>query len=149
MKKTIAVWTTAAALLLSAVGIVQAQQTTTTQETTTTTSTTDTGAGTTAADTHANVRSLTGCLQKGESANEYNLLGTDGSTWELKSDAVDLASHVGHTVTVTGAVPHSTMHGMKEDAKSEAQEHGMDKSATEHGHLTVTNVSMVSNSCQR
>ena len=74
-------------------------------------------------------------------------MGQNGSTWELKSDSTDLASHVGHTVTVTGAVPHATMHGMKEDAKGEAQEHGMDKSATEHGHLTVTNLSMVSSSC--
>ena len=29
------------------------------------------------------------------------------------------------------------------------QEHGIDKSATEHGHLTVTNLSMVSNSCSQ
>jgi hypothetical protein len=144
MKKIFALL--AAVLLLSSIGIVEAQQTTT-QQTTTTTTTTDKDASTAAADTHANVRTLTGCLQKGDSANEYSLMGQNGSTWELKSDSVDLASHVGHTVTITGAVPHATMHGMKEDAKSEAQEHGMDKSATEHGHLTVTNLSMVSSSC--
>jgi hypothetical protein len=56
---------------------------------------------------------------------------------------------VGHTVTLTGAVAHSAMHNMKEDAKSEAKEHGMDKSATEHGHLTATNLSMVSSSCSQ
>ncbi len=100
-------------------------------------------------DTHANVRTLTGCLHKGDSPKEYELVGDDNSTWEVRSDAVDLASHVGHTVTLTGAVAHATMHGMKEDAKQEAQEHGMDKSATEHGHMTVTNVSMVSSSCDK
>jgi hypothetical protein len=147
MKNTIALCTIAAALLVSTIGIGTAQQATTTQQTTTTTTTADNNAGTTATDTHANVRTLTGCLQKGDSANEYSLAGQNGSTWELKSDTIDLASHVGHTVTITGAVPHATMHGMKEDTKSEAQEHGVDKSATEHGHLTVTNLSMVSNSC--
>ena len=41
------------------------------------------------------------------------------------------------------------MHGMKEDTKKEAQEHGMDESATEHGHLTVTSLSMVRESCSK
>ncbi len=141
MKNTIAVWMIAGGLLLASAGIAKAQQTTTTQQTTTSTTTSD--------NPHSNVRTLTGCLQKGDSANEYALLGQDGSTWELRSDAVDLASHVGQTVTITGAVSHPTMHGMKEDTKREAQEHGMDKSATEHGHLTVTNLSMVSESCSR
>jgi hypothetical protein len=134
--------------LLVIAGIAQAQETSTTQQTTTTT-TTERDANTTAGDTHSNVRTLTGCIQKGEDANEYDLVGQDGSTWELKSDAVDLAPHLGHTVTITGAVAHPTMHGMKEDTKKEAQEHGMDKSATEHGHLTVTNLSMVSSSCSK
>ena len=75
------------------------------------------------------------------------MTGHNGSTWELRSDAVDLASHVGQTVTITGAVKHPEMHGMKEDAKTEAQEHGMDKSATAHGHMTVTDLTLVSKSC--
>ena len=41
------------------------------------------------------------------------------------------------------------MHGVKEDAKAEAKEHGMDKKATEHGHLTATAVKMVSDSCKK
>lgn len=99
--------------------------------------------------THSDVRTMTGCLQKGDGATEYALTAQDGSTWELKSDAVDLASHVGQTVSITGAVRNSTMHGMKEDMKNEAQEHGMDKSATEHGHLTVTQVNVMSNHCSQ
>ena len=91
MKNTIALCTIAAALLVSTIGIATAQQATTTQQTTTTTTTADNDAGTTATDTHANVRTLTGCLQKGDSANEYSLAGQNGSTWELKSDTIDLA----------------------------------------------------------
>jgi hypothetical protein len=72
-----------------------------------------------------------------------------GGTWEVKSDSVKLGEHVGHTVTITGVVSNATAHGMKEDTKEEMKEHGMDKNATEHGHLTATAVSMVSDSCQK
>ena len=99
--------------------------------------------------THKKVRTLTGCLQKGEGSNEYDLTAKDGGTWELASDAVKLAPHVGHTVTITGAVSNATAHGLKEDTKSEAKEHGIDKNSTEHGHITVTNLKMVSDSCGR
>jgi hypothetical protein len=98
--------------------------------------------------THKKTRTLTGCLQKAEDAKEYNLTTKDGGTWEVKSDSVKLAPHVGHTMKITGVVSNATLHGAKEDAKSEAKEHGVDKDSTEHGHMTVTNVKMVSNSCQ-
>jgi len=99
--------------------------------------------------THKKTRTLTGCLQKGDSADEYNLTTSKGGTWEVKSDSVKLGEHVGHTVTITGVVSNATAHGMKEDTKEEMKEHGMDKNATEHGHLTATAVSMVSDSCQK
>jgi hypothetical protein len=98
--------------------------------------------------THKKTRTLTGCLQKAEDAKEYNLTTKDGGTWEVKSDSVKLAPHVGHTMTITGVVSNATLHGVKEDAKSEAKEHGVDKDSTEHGHMTVTNAKMVSDSCQ-
>lgn len=142
MKNTLMHWGLASALALSTAGLMRAQEASVTQQTTTTTSDST-------SDTHANVRTLTGCLHQGDSAKEYELVGDDGSTWEVKSDAVDLASHVGHTVTLTGAVANATMHGMKEDVRKEAQEHGMAKSATEHGHMTVTSASMVSSSCTK
>src|SRR6202795_5079337 len=69
--------------------------------------------------THKKVRTLSGCLQKGDDANEYKLTTAKGGTWEIKSDGVALGEHVGHTVRVTGVVSHATMHGAKEDAKSE------------------------------
>ena len=99
--------------------------------------------------THKKTRTLTGCLQKGDSANEYKLTTAKGGTWEIKSDSVTLGDHVGHNVSVTGVVSHAKMHGMKEDAKAEAKEHNMDKDSTEHGHMTVTDLKMVSESCSK
>jgi hypothetical protein len=99
--------------------------------------------------THKKTRTLTGCLQKGEDANEYNFTAKDGGTWEIKSDSVKLDEHVGHTVKITGVVSDATLHGAKEDAKAEAKEHGVDKNSTEHGHMTVTNLTMVSDSCSK
>ena len=98
--------------------------------------------------THKNVRTLTGCLQKSDDEKEYKLTTDSGGTWEIKSDAVNLSDHVGHTVRLTGAVSHPSMHGAKEDAKDEAKEHGIDKNAAEHGHLTATAIKMVSKSCK-
>jgi hypothetical protein len=97
----------------------------------------------------ADVRDITGCLSKGDSANEFLLTGNDGSTWEVRSSKVALAEHVGHTVTATGVVSNATMHNMKEDAKDAAKDSGMKKSAAEHGHMKITDVKMVSDSCQK
>ena len=99
---------------------------------------------------HQKVRTLTGCLDKSEKdSNEYQLTTKTGGTWEIKSDAVKMAPHVGHTVTVTGVVSNATAHGLKEDTKAEAREHGIDKDSTEHGHMTVSGLKMVSDSCSR
>jgi len=98
---------------------------------------------TTKQDKSAEVRNVTGCLSKGDSATEFNVTASDGSTWEVKSKTVKLSPHVGHTVTVTGEVWHPDMHGAKEKAKS-----AVDADAKEHGHLNVTKVEMVSDSCK-
>lgn len=96
------------------------------------------------------VRSITGCLSKGDSANEFLLTADDGSTWELHNDsAVDLTSHVGQEVRITGAVTNAKMHNLKEDAKDAAKDTGMKKSDTEHGHLKPTDVQMVSDTCKK
>jgi hypothetical protein len=94
------------------------------------------------------VRDVTGCLSKGDSAKEFLLTGSDGSTWEIKNSPVPLAEHVGHTVTATGVVSNAKMHNMKEDTKDMAKDAGMKKSDSEHGHLKVTDVKMVSDSCK-
>jgi hypothetical protein len=99
--------------------------------------------------THKKVRTVTGCLHKGDDANEYELTTAKGGTWEVKADSLSLGDHVGHTVRITGVVSNAKMHGMKEDAKAEAREHGMEKDSTEHGHMTVTHLKMVSGSCSK
>jgi hypothetical protein len=99
--------------------------------------------------THKKVRTVSGCLQKTDDAHEYKLTTAKGSTWEIKSDAVSLGEHVGHNVRVTGVVSNAKMHGAKEDAKDKAREHGVDKDSTEHGHMTVTGLKMVSETCSR
>ena len=101
--------------------------------------------------THKKVRTVTGCLAQGDDANEFNLTTAGGATWEVKtdSDSLDLSKHVGHTVKITGVVSNAEMHGMKEDARAEAKEHGVGKNSTEHGHLTATALKMVSDSCNK
>jgi aspartokinase-like uncharacterized kinase len=97
----------------------------------------------------SNTRTITGCLSKGDSSKEYLLRANDGSTWEVRSDAVSLADHVGHTVAATGVVKNTTAHNLKEDAKDAAADAHMKKGNSEHGHMTITDVQMVSESCQK
>jgi len=92
-------------------------------------------------DTSRPTRTVTGCLQKGDHANEYHLIA-EHAKWHVKSDYVSLADHVGHKVKVDGAVSNAAFHGMKEDLKAEVH-----KTPTEIGELTVTNLEMVSDTC--
>lgn len=92
----------------------------------------------------ASVRTLSGCLSAGDKSGEYTLTTENGNTWELSSKTVKLRDHVGHTVKVTGDVWHSDMHGAKEQTKE-----AVDPDAKEHGHLRVTEVDMISESCKR
>jgi len=95
----------------------------------------------------SDTRTITGCLSNGDNAKEFQLNGNDGSTWEVRSSQVDLAPHVGHTVSATGVVSNSTMHNMKEDTKDLAKDSGAKKDNSEHGHLTITDLTMVSETC--
>jgi hypothetical protein len=100
----------------------------------------------------SDTRTITGCLSKGDnsaSSNEYLLTANDGSTWEVRSDTVSLADHVGHTVSATGVVKNATAHNLKEDAKDAAHDAHMKKDASEHGHMTITDVQMISKSCEK
>jgi len=76
---------------------------------------------------------VTGCLQKGDEPNEYAITGEDGKKYGLRSSTVKLSEHVGHKVTVTGRV------------KKEAQKN---EPSGESADLTVSNLQMVSESCQ-
>jgi hypothetical protein len=99
------------------------------------------------------VRTITGCLSKAKGADEYLLTGKNGSTWEVHSSdnsnsQVSLSDHVGHTVTATGVVSNAKLHNLKEDAKETAKDTGVTKDDKEHGHLTITAIKMVSESCK-
>ncbi len=94
------------------------------------------------------VRNVTGCLTQGDSAKEFLLDGKDGSTWEVRSDEVALADHIGHTVTATGVVSNAKLHNMKEDTQETVKDSGITEKNKEHGHLTITKVKMVSDSCK-
>jgi hypothetical protein len=97
----------------------------------------------------SDTRTITGCLSQGDNAKEFNLKADDGSTWEVRSSTVSLADHVGHKITATGVVSNATAHNMKEDAKDMAHDTGATKENNEHGHLKVTDVQMVSDSCSQ
>ena len=103
--------------------------------------------GTAQAKSKSDIRTITGCLSKGDSAKEFMLAGNDGSTWEVRSSRVALADHVGHTVSLTGVVSNAGMHNMKEDAKDMAKDSGMKKDNSEHGHMKITDIKMISDSC--
>ena len=94
-------------------------------------------------DTSQLTRYVAGCLEKGHDANEYYLTA-ENAKWHLKSasDNVRLADHVGHKVKVAGVVSNQPFHSMKEDLKAEVT-----KNPTETGLLTVTNLELVSDSC--
>lgn len=97
-------------------------------------------------------RTITGCLSKGDnsaSSKEYLLTASDGSTWEVRSDAVSLGDHLGQTVEATGVVKNPTGHNLKEDTKGAAADAHMKKDTPEHGHMTITDVRKVSESCQK
>jgi hypothetical protein len=97
------------------------------------------------------VRNITGCLTKAGGGDEYLLTATDGSTWEIhdKNSASDLAAHANQTVEVRGVVSHEKAHNMKEDAKDMAHDTGATGSHPEHGHLTVTKLHKVSDTCRQ
>lgn len=88
----------------------------------------------------------TGCLQKASSGNGYQL--TDSSTMKTydlsaASSDVDLSAHVGHTVTVTGT-PSAAAASTEQNPTSNPA----GQSQTQNQQLSVTNVKMVSSSCQ-
>jgi hypothetical protein len=91
---------------------------------------------------------VTGCLQKGDSADEFAIAGKDGKTWELSSKTVKLDEHVGHTVTVTGVRHHETKAEAAKEEKTEAKE-SKEAEAMEAGDLNVTSLKMVSESCTK
>jgi hypothetical protein len=89
-------------------------------------------------------KTLTGCLQKGDEPGEFSITSEDGKTWGLRSTNVKLDQHVGHQVTVTGSAHRES----KAEDRKEVQ---MEKAAgkEEYGDLRVTNLKMVSETCNK
>lgn len=87
---------------------------------------------------------VTGCLQKGTQPGEVTITGTDGKSYDLQSDNVKLAEHIGHQVAVTG----TDTREMKAEEKKEGQvEKASSKEA--YGNLSVTDLKMVSETCTK
>jgi len=89
---------------------------------------------------------VTGCLQKGDEADEFSITGEDGKTYGLRSSAVDLSKHLGHKVTVTGTLKAESAES-NEKEKGESEEHEK-KETAEVGDIRVTNLKMVSETCK-
>lgn len=89
-------------------------------------------------------KTVTGCLQKGDEADEYSITDADGKTYGLRSSSVKFADHLGHKVTVSGHLrPES-----EENEANERKEKNEQNEKKEAGDIRVTTLKMVSTSCQ-
>jgi hypothetical protein len=93
-------------------------------------------------------QTVTGCLQKGATSDEFSITGEDGKTWELRSRSVKLAEHVGHKVTVTGFRHHETKAEEAKEAKMEKKDN-KEAGEKENAGLRVTSLKMISESCAK
>jgi hypothetical protein len=87
-------------------------------------------------------KTVTGCLQKGDEADEFSLTGDDGKRYDLRSSSVKLADHVGHKVTVAGSFKPEGNERDEDEAKE--KENGN----KEVGDIQVKTLKMVSESCK-
>ena len=96
----------------------------------------------------SHTKTVTGCLQKGDEPGEFSITGADGKTWGLRSSNVKLEQHVGHQVTITGSGHRESKAHEKAEEKKEGQ---VEKAAgkEEYGDLQVTDLKMVSETCNK
>jgi hypothetical protein len=87
--------------------------------------------------TDDSTHTATGCLGKSSAANIYMLTDEEGKLWDLRSNTVPLGRHVGHTVTVTGAIPKEPKGGASSGDTSP------------QNHLLVTSLKMVRDNCRQ
>ncbi len=90
--------------------------------------------------TDGQTTTVTGCLQKGDEANEFAITGEDDKTYQLRNSEVDLSKHVGHKVTITGTFKAEKKEG--QSAEYSQQE------AKEAGTIRVATLKMRSDSCK-
>jgi hypothetical protein len=89
---------------------------------------------------------VTGCLQRGDTAGEFSMIAPDGKTWDLHSSNIKLDDHLGHTVTVTGP----RTHGSKAQERADEKRDGVVKASSkeEYADLRVTSLKMVRETCK-
>ena len=85
---------------------------------------------------------VTGCLAQGDEANEYSIRDANGKIYGLKSSSVNLKPHLGHQVSITGTP-------MKEEGSSKRSTESKTGKAEESEHLRVSDLKMISSSCQQ
>jgi hypothetical protein len=86
---------------------------------------------------------VTGCLAKGESPNEFYLTGDNGQKYEVRSDSVRLSEHVGHKVKATGTTVKESS-GDDDDEKAERNE----RAEHEAANLQVSKLEHLSGTCK-
>ncbi len=86
---------------------------------------------------------VTGCLAKGDSPNEFYLTGDNGQKYEIRSDSVPLSEHVGHKVKVTGTTVTESA-GDDDDEKGERNE----RAEHEAANLQVSKLEHLSKTCK-
>jgi ABC-type sugar transport system substrate-binding protein len=91
---------------------------------------------------HAKSAKYTGCLAKGDEANEFKLTNVDGGSdeYELVGGGKDMKNHVGHKIEVTGVKMSS-----KSAEKAEHAEKG--ESESSHKHLRVKAMRHIAETC--
>jgi hypothetical protein len=89
---------------------------------------------------------ITGCLQQGRAADRFILHGPKGKTYALRSSSVKLIEHVGHSVTITGALKRDPQRDDYEFEGSEVNEEWKGK-AVEPVDVDVTSVKAGGSSC--
>jgi len=95
----------------------------------------------------SNTRTITGCLTMGD--DEFVLTADGGGIWQLQGNSVKLDGYTGNTVTITGVVLNPAVHGSRVNAKREAKDQSVLRDATGYGHMTVTKLTWLSNSCEK
>jgi hypothetical protein len=88
--------------------------------------------------------SITGCVQHGSDAGGYYIMA-DGKMYEVMGHGVNIAEHVGHTVTVTG---HTVKLPQAQEAKKEASEKA-EAGSGPYADFQVTSLKMVSANCSQ
>jgi len=88
--------------------------------------------------------SVTGCLKQGTDHGGYYIMA-DGKMYEVTGHGVNLAEHVGHTVTVMG---HTVKLSEAQEAKKEASEKA-EAGSSPYEDFQVTSLKMVSANCSQ